>query len=201
MDQTRGPATSLRARLHASFPQHVLETHAYRGQETVLLKREGLLEVARVLKSDPVFAFDFLMDLTCVDYLTFGRVLSSRPSLATPSPLPYYMTPKPDPERWQRGVSDAAYRFDVVYHFFSSSRVHRLRLKVPLSAADPALDSLTELWKSADWFEREAWDLFGVVFTGHPNLRRLLMYEGFQGHPLRKDYPFNKRQPLVGPVN
>ena len=194
-------ARSLRAHIQARFPQQVLSNHAYRGQETVVLKREGLLEVAQVLRDDPAFACDFLMDLTCVDYLTFGRGLSSRPSLATPSPLPYYMTSKADPQPWQRGVSNAEYRFEVVYHVFSSTHTHRLRLKVPLSAADPTVASLTALWKSADWFEREVWDLFGVVFVGHPNPRRIMMYEGFQGHPLRKDYPVNKRQPLVGPVN
>jgi len=72
---------------------------------------------------------------------------------------------------------------------------------VPLTAAEPAVDSVTGVWASADWFEREVWDMFGVRFNGHPNLRRILMYEAFQGHPLRKDYPIRKRQPLVGPVN
>ena len=63
------------------------------------------------------------------------------------------------------------------------------------------LDSVTTLWPVADWLEREAWDMFGVSFRGHPNLKRILMYDGFEGHPLRKDYPVNKRQPLIGPLN
>ena len=187
--------------LHQRFPQHVIVSHQYRGQTTVLLKREGLLDVARVLKEDPAMAFDFLMDLTCVDYLKFGKWLASGPTLTTPSPLPYYMTPKPVAETWNRSVSNDEYRFDLVYHFYSSTKNHRLRVKVPLSAADPVVDSLTRLWRSANWFEREAWDMFGVRFAGHPNLKRLLMYEAFQGHPLRKDYPIRKRQPLIGPVN
>ena len=66
---------------------------------------------------------------------------------------------------------------------------------------DLAIDSLVSIWPIADWFEREVWDMFGIKFKGHPNLKRILMYEEFKGHPLRKDYPYNKRQPLVGPQN
>lgn len=92
-------------------------------------------------------------------------------------------------------------RFDVVYHLFSMSKKHRLRIKTGVDEKDPAIDSLVSLWPIANWFEREVWDLFGIQFTGHPNLTRIMMYEGFKGHPLRKDYPYNKRQPLVGPNN
>ena len=66
---------------------------------------------------------------------------------------------------------------------------------------DAEVDSLTSLWAGADWLEREVWDMFGIRFRGHPNLKRILMYDEFVGHPLRKDYPVNKRQPLIGPVN
>ncbi|MBI4341326.1 MAG: NADH-quinone oxidoreductase subunit C [Candidatus Omnitrophica bacterium] len=180
---------------------HVLAAHHYRGQQTVLIRREGLLQVARFLKDDRTMAFDVLMDLTAVDYLKFGTTLSSAPTLTTPSPLPYYMTPKVLPEKWERMVASDQYRFEVVYHFYSTAHNHRLRLKAPLPAADPVVDSVTGLWAAANWFEREAWDMFGIAFRGHPNLKRLLMYEGFVGHPLRKDYPVNRRQPLVGPVN
>ena len=191
----------LRSAVQQQFPKYVLASHAYRGQETILIRKEGLLEVARVLKEDPAMAFDVLMDLSCVDYLKFGKSQSSAPTLMTPSPLPYYMKPKQMTESWERGVSNDDYRFDVVYHFYSTTHNHRLRLKIPLTAADPTVDSLTGLWLSADWFEREVWDLFGIRFTGHPNLKRILMYEEFKGHPLRKDYPVRKRQPLIGPVN
>ena len=92
-------------------------------------------------------------------------------------------------------------RFEVVYHLFSMDKKHRLRVKVGIEDGDLAVDSVTSLWGSADWFEREVWDLFGIRFRGHPNLKRILMYEGFAGHPLRKDYPYNKRQPLIGPRN
>ena len=183
------------------FRQQVLGAHQYRGQETVVITRDGLLEIARFLKEDPGTACDFLMDLTCVDYLKFGRTLRSAPTLTTPSPLPYFMDPVPVAETWQRGVSHGEYRFELVYHFFSSTHRHRIRLKVPLTAAEPRVESLTGLWHGANWFEREVWDMFGVAFTGHPGLKRILMYEEFRGHPLRKDYPVRRRQPLIGPVN
>jgi NADH-quinone oxidoreductase subunit C len=92
-----------------------------------------------------------------------------------------------------------AHRFEVVYHFFSLSKKHRVRIKVPLSAKNPEVDSISSLWAGADWYEREVWDMFGVRFRNHPNLKRILMYEEFEGHPLRKDYPIRKRQPLIGP--
>jgi len=90
-------------------------------------------------------------------------------------------------------------RFCVVYHFLSLPFNRRLRLKVDVEEGEPAVDSLTPFWGSANWLEREVWDMFGIRFTGHPDLKRILMYEEFQGHPLRKDYPIQKRQPLIGP--
>ena len=92
-------------------------------------------------------------------------------------------------------------RFDVVYHLLSIPLNRRLRIKVPVEDGEPAVDSLTSLWESANWLEREVWDMFGIRFAGHPDLKRILMYEEFQGHPLRKDYPIRKRQPLIGPKN
>lgn len=88
--------------------------------------------------------------------------------------------------------------FEMVYHLNSLERPSRVRLKVRLGADGPAVDSLTGLWKNADWLEREVFDMFGVVFNGHPNLKRILMYEGFEGFPLRKDYPLRRRQPPAG---
>ncbi len=90
-------------------------------------------------------------------------------------------------------------RFTVVYHLLSLPFSRRLRLKVPVEEGDPELDSLTPSWGSANWLEREVWDMFGICFAGHPDLKRILMYEEFQGHPLRKDYPIRKRQPRIGP--
>jgi len=88
-------------------------------------------------------------------------------------------------------------RFEVVYHLYSTTHNHRVRVKVQLDGPEPEVDSITSLYKVANWFEREAWDMFGITFAGHPDLRRILMYEQFEGHPLRRDYPFDKRQPIV----
>jgi NADH-quinone oxidoreductase subunit C len=92
-------------------------------------------------------------------------------------------------------------RFEVVYHLYSIAKNHRLRLKVRVDEDDARVPTAAGLWPIADWLEREVWDMFGVRFEGHPDLRRLLLYEEFVGHPLRKDYPINRRQPLIGPAS
>ncbi len=143
----------------AKFPDDVLETHSFRGDDTVLLKKEALLKAASYLKDE--LGFDFLMDLTAADYL-----------------------PR-EP------------RFELVCHFYSSKHNYRLRLKCPVPEAGASVSSLTALWDGANWFEREAYDMYGIKFEGHPDLRRILMYESFEGHPLRKDYPLKKRQPRI----
>jgi NADH-quinone oxidoreductase subunit C len=180
-----------------SFPEAVIGAHAYRGDATVLLRRESLFEVARGLKEGTSYQMNFLMDLTAVDFSAFGMkaspafFASAGVTVAPPGEIP-------DADPWP-GPPET--RFLVVYHFFSLPLKHRLRVEVPLEETDVELDSLTPLWAAADWLEREVWDMFGIQFRGHPDLRRILMYEEFVGHPLRKDYPVNKRQPLIGPAN
>ena len=91
-------------------------------------------------------------------------------------------------------------RFEIVAHFYSLAKGHRLRLKTRVGdpeGEDVEVDSITDFWASANWLEREAYDLFGVIFIGHPDLRRILMYPEFEGHPLRKDYPADRIQPLI----
>jgi NADH-quinone oxidoreductase subunit C len=88
-------------------------------------------------------------------------------------------------------------RFEVVYHLYSTSKKHRVRLKVRIEEDDAVVPSSWPVWPGFDWYEREAWDLYGVRFEGHPNPTRIMMWEGFQGHPLRKDFPINRRQPLT----
>ena len=90
-------------------------------------------------------------------------------------------------------------RFEVVYQLYSLAHNHRLRLKVRVDEGDAVVPTAVPLWPIANWLEREVWDMFGVRFAGHPDPRRLLMYEQFVGHALRKDYPINRRQPLIGP--
>jgi NADH-quinone oxidoreductase subunit C len=191
-------AASLIQAVHERFPEAVKGSHAYRGDATIILSREFLLPVARTLKEDPAFHMQFLMDLTAVDFSEFGKKPS--PAFFASSGVAVRPSPEiPDQEPWTRPSGPA--RFMVVYHFFSLSLKHRLRVEVPVEEDDPEVDSMTSLWAGADWFEREVWDMFGIRFRGHPNLKRLLMYEEFVGHPLRKDYAVNKRQPLIGPVN
>jgi NADH-quinone oxidoreductase subunit C len=88
-------------------------------------------------------------------------------------------------------------RYQMVYHVFSLSHNLRLRFKAAVGEKDMTIDSLAGVWKNANWLEREVYDMFGIRFNGHPDMRRLFMYEGFEGHPLRKDYPLRKRQPCV----
>lgn len=180
------------------FGDAVSASHAYRGDETVVLRRAYLFEVARFLKDDRALQMSFLMDLTAVDYSTFGQ--SPAPAFFASSGVAVSPSSQiPDEDPWPGPPSEA--RFVVTYHFYSLVHKHRLRLVVPVEESDVELDSLTPLWAGADWLEREVWDMFGIRFKGHPNLKRILMYEEFEGHPLRKDYPVNKRQPLIGPVN
>jgi NADH-quinone oxidoreductase subunit C len=190
--------TSLIERVRERFPDAVSASHTYRGDETVVLRREFLLRVASFLKEDPALQLNFLMDLTAVDYSAFGK--GPTPAFFASSGVAVKPSSQiPDADPWPGPPGEV--RFAVVYHFFSSRQKHRLRLVVPLDETDAEVDSLTSLWAGADWLEREVWDMFGIRFQGHSNLTRILMYDEFEGHPLRKDYPVNKRQPLIGPLN
>lgn len=190
--------TALIELVASGFPDAVVASHAWRGDQTVVLRREQLLQVARFLKEDARLSMNLLTDLTAVDYSAFGKgptpaFFASSGVAVRPAPL------IPDAEPWPG--PPASTRFAVVYHFFSTTHKHRLRLVVPVDDKEPEIESLSALWPGANWLEREAWDMFGVIFRGHPDLKRILMYEEFEGFPLRKDYPVNKRQPLIGPVN
>ena len=92
-------------------------------------------------------------------------------------------------------------RFEVVYHLYATGANQRLRIKARVAEEAAEIASVVGLYASANWMEREVFDLYGIRFDGHPNLRRILLYEEFEGHPLRKDYPKERRQPLVGPRN
>ncbi len=92
---------------------------------------------------------------------------------------------------------DREERFQMVYHLFSVSENQRLKIKTSLPEKNPAIDSLTSFWKNANWLEREVYDMFGIQFKGHPDLRRIFMWDEFEGYPLRKDYPLRKHQPRI----
>ena len=180
------------------FADALIDSHSYRGDDTVTVCRESLLEVARFVKEDPAFRMNLLVDLSAVDYSTFGE-----------SPKSAFFSSSGVAVRPTSGIEDeapwpgppAGARFTVVYHFYSTTHKHRLRIVVPVEESDPRVDTVSPLWPGANWLEREVWDMYGIGFEGHPDLRRILMYEGFEGHPLRKDYPVDARQPLIGPVN
>jgi len=124
-----------------------------REEMTIFVDRSDIREACALLRDNPECPFNFLSDVTCVDW--------------------YPSEP----------------RFEVVYHLLSISKKERVRLKVRLNSSSPTVDSITPVWPSANYFEREVYDLFGVRFAGHPYLRRIMMPENWEGHPLRKDYP------------
>jgi NADH-quinone oxidoreductase subunit C len=192
-------AESLIQAVEDRFPQAVESSHAFRGDATLIVRRDSILELARTLKDDPAFQMNFLMDLTAVDFSAFGTKPS--PAFFASSGVPVHPSPATIPVEDPWPGPPPSWRFVVVYHFFSLALKHRLRVEVPLDEDDAEVDSITSLWGGANWLEREVWDMFGIRFRGHPDLKRILMYDEFDGHPLRKDYPVKKRQPLIGPVN
>ena len=152
-------------KLKQRFGAEILDSEDARGEETVIIGREHAYDFFRALRDEPGFEFNFLTDLTAVDWLER----------------------KP--------------RFDVVYQLNSLTLGHRLRVKIGVDGADPWVHSIVGIWGAADWLERECFDMFGIDFKGHPDLRRILMYDSFEGHPLRKDYLYNKRQPIVEEID
>jgi NADH-quinone oxidoreductase subunit C len=154
-------------KLRAKFGDAILETHSQHGDDTAVIASERWREVCAFCRNDPSMSFDMLTDLCGVDY----------------------------PER--------APRVEVVVHLYSMQKKHRVRLKtrvgrtVDEELVDCQVDSVVSVWSGANWFERETFDMYGVTFKGHPDLRRILMYPEFEGHPLLKDYPAEKTQPLI----
>lgn len=159
------------APLKAAFPAVRMQVTEFRGQVTVLVPPVRLHDVLRFLRDDPTCDFAMLLDLGGIDYLGYP--------VAQPA------------------------RFAVVYHLVNLRTNSRLRVKAYLDpsidttgvAEDPALvlESVTDLWPAAEWAEREVFDMFGIRFRGHPDLRRILMWKDFPAHPLRKDYPLRGR--------
>jgi NADH-quinone oxidoreductase subunit C len=163
----------------AAFPDVKFKATEFRGQTTLIVPPDHLHAVMRYLRDDPACDYNFLSDVGGIDYLDYP--------------------------------AETLGRFAVFYLLVSYALQRRLTVKVFLDPTldtsgterDPALevDSVTDIWPGAEWPEREVYDMYGIRFKGHPDLRRLLLYEEFEGHPLRKDYPKEKRQPLVGPRN
>jgi NADH-quinone oxidoreductase subunit C len=173
-------------RLREKFPDAVLSSSSQRGDEIVVIPREKVLEIITWLRNDEP-DLKLLRDIVAIDLLTYKSEMTGGGSLSSNEVPAYAAAHKPSPEP----------RFYVAYNLYSITRKHSLRVRVDLRSDDLKVPSITTLFRTADWWERYLFDMFGVEFTGHPNLKRLLMYPEFVGHPLRKDYPVRKRQPLV----
>ena len=153
---------TLKQNLHGVLADKVVGFSEHVGQLTIAIRPEHWLEAARTLRDHPELHFEQLTDLCGVDYSTYGD------------------------GRWQGP------RFCAVAHLLSVSNNCRVRIKMFAGDDDfPVVDSVSEIWPGANWFEREAFDLFGIIFTGHPDLRRILSDYGFIGHPFRKDFPLS----------
>jgi NADH-quinone oxidoreductase subunit C len=153
---------TLAAALQTAFDPPLTSVTVALGEVTVVVAADRLPGVMRALRDRPEFRFESLIDACGVDYSTYGD-----------------------------GAWDGA-RFAAIYHLLSLSHNHRLRVRAFAAADDfPILPSVVDVWPAANWFEREAFDLFGIVFDGHPDLRRLLTDYGFVGHPFRKDFPLS----------
>lgn len=151
--------------LRGVLGEKLIGTQLRYGELTINVHVEDILTVSEVLRDNPMLAFDTLIDLCGIDYLTYGDELSGKSNFRNR-------------------------RFAVIYHLLSVDRNHRLRVRVLAENNDfPVVGSVTDIWPVANWFEREAFDLYGIVFTYHPDLRRILTDYGFIGNPFRKDFP------------
>lgn len=164
--------------------QHGCETLSAPGEVTLVVPAAQLLAVCRLLRDHPDFHFEQLIDCCGVDYAAYGEAEWDALAGADVG--------------FGRAVDrdldlrlDGPERFAVVYHLLSLAHNRRLRLRVFAGGAAPMVDSVISVWATANWFEREAFDLFGILFRGHPDLRRILTDYGFVGHPLRKDFPLS----------
>ena len=174
---------SMAERVDAQFTGRLTRIASTCGELSYELAADDLIAVCTELRDGAGFRFEQLVDLTGMDYLNYGQV--------------EWSTLKSTGTGFSRGVArnaelpDASSgRFAVVYHLLSVTNNVRLRLRVRLADNDaPIIDSLVNVWASANWFEREAFDMFGILFNGHPDLRRILTDYGFIGHPFRKDFP------------
>jgi NADH dehydrogenase I D subunit len=151
-------------RISQRFPQAVLGTAVFRGETTLVIHPAKVLPVCQFLRDEPQLAYDLCLFVSAVDQLNADVLPEIEPG------------------------SGSSPRFVAAYQLYSLQHHRRLRLQVPLSGDAPAVDSVSSVWPAADWHEREAFDLFGIQFRGHPEMRRILMPHDWVGHPLRKDY-------------
>lgn len=187
---------AIAAHVRELFGDAIVNERFAHGELTLEIERASLRRVCKRLRDDNLLRFEQLIDVCGVDYLTYraeapdaeGEVRASTSTRV--ETVPDFSKSEQVLERSPR-AQDATprARFAAVYHLLSVSRNQRLRLRVYLDDTLPVVDSVVDIWPSANWFEREAFDLFGIVFEGHPDLRRILTDYGFIGHPFRKDFP------------
>jgi NADH-quinone oxidoreductase subunit C len=149
----------LATRIQDRFGDRISDSAVVHGELTVIIEKDCVLAIGEALRDDAEFAFEQCLDVVGVDYLEYGNGAWEGP------------------------------RYAVVYHLLSVKHNHRLRLKVYVDGNPPIVPSVVGIWAAADWYERETFDLYGIVFEGHPDLRRILTDYGFVGHPMRKDFP------------
>ena len=172
---------TLAAALPAALGEKLQSVTTALGEVTAVVSAAELPDAMRVLRDRPEFRFEILIDLCGVDYSAYG---------ATQPDLEYFGSDATPPEALDPRKHEK--RYAVVYHLLSLA--HNWRLRVRAFAADddfPVMPSVIEVWPGANWYEREAFDFYGIVFTGHPDLRRILTDYGFIGHPFRKDFPLS----------
>ena len=173
--------------LRARLPDALVSSHSHKGDDVVVIKRKHLVPVMTLLKNDPEFELKLLSQIAAVDLLTFKSERTGGGSIASQE-TPAYAAASPK-------VHEP--RFYLAYNLYSVTKGKRLRVRVDVPSDDAKVPTITGVFRTADWWERYCWDMMGIVFEGHPKLERLLLYPEFVGHPLRKDYPIQKRQPLV----
>jgi NADH-quinone oxidoreductase subunit C len=189
---------ALHARIVERFANLMARAELAYNEITIILAPENLLAVATALRDEKDFAFDMLLDVCGVDYLHYGRSeWETEEATVTGFERGVDRSFMTDPKG--RDAKNAAFggataeiitpRFAAVYHLLSLPLNQRIRLRVPLEETALVVPSVINLWPAANWFEREAFDMFGIVFQGHPDLRRILTDYGFVGHPFRKDFP------------
>ncbi len=190
------PLASLSDAVARALPDGLIAVPNHTGELTFELPAARLLELAKLLRDAPDLKFEMLMDVCGVDYLEHG-LAEWKTQSATNSGFSRGVgrrDPSVDRASFEAAESERGNtrRFAVVYHLLSITHNHRLRLRVYCpDDTQPMVDSVTGIWSSADWFERETFDMFGILFRGHPDLRRLLTDYGFIGHPFRKDFPLS----------
>ena len=180
---------TLAARIEERFGEQLRRVPSTCGELTYELGKDDLIEVATALRNEGDFGFEMLMDVCGVDYLTFG---DDEWTTSEATGTGFSRGVEREPVILDEADAFDERRFAVVYHLLSLQHNLRLRLRVFTGASNPPIvKSVVDIWNGANWFEREAFDLFGILFEGHPDLRRILTDYGFIGHPFRKDFPIS----------